>query len=203
MPPPRTLRLALPLIAFVAAQSAVAQGPERRGFIGLGIGPSTPVGTFADRSRSDMESGRALPGYTSTLLNLGYRFGESFGVAAVFAYSQYDIREGGDDDWWEVAEASIGPMYSRALSAKAALDLKAMFGLIAMTPVVDGYSTGHGTGSGLGVDLRATLRYDLLRQWALFAEGGFQTSGVSFDSGARTNYRAVISGLGLAYRPAW
>jgi len=97
----------------------------------------------------------------------------------------------------------VGSMYSLRLNARAALDLKAMFGMIMLTPVEDSYTTDDGTGSGFGVDVRAALRYDVLRRWALFAEGGLQSSGVSFKSGARKDYRALISGFGIAFRPSW
>ena len=196
-------RVAFLVVLLFAAGPAPAQDEDRRAFIGLGIGPSAPFGSFADASSGNERAGRATPGYTSTFLNLGYRFGHRVGVAAAFSYSEYVMRDGGDDDWWQVAGLTVGPMYSLRLDPKAALDLKAMFGLIALTPVVDSYTTIDGTGSGAGIDMRATVRYDVFRRWALFAEGGLQASGVSFDSGLRTDYRALISGFGIAFRPAW
>lgn len=197
------VKFIFPLVVLFTAEPALAQDEERRGFIGLGIGPSAPFGSFADTSSVNARAGRATPGYTSTLLNLGYRFGQGLGVAAAFSYSEYVMRDGGDDDWWQVAGLTVGPMYSLRLNGSAALDLKAMFGLMALTPVVDSYTTADGTGSGLAVDLRAAVRYDVFRRWALFAEGGLQSSGVSFGSGVRKDVRAMISGFGIAFRPAW
>jgi hypothetical protein len=197
------MRIVFLLILLFATEPALAQAAERRGFIGLGIGPSAPSGGFADASLTNARAGRAMPGYIDTFLNIGYRFGRQFGVAAAFSYGEYAIRDGGDDDWWQVSGLSVGPMYTRRLSARAALDLKAMLSMISLTPVVDSYTTGDGTGRGYGVDLRGTLRYDVFRRWALFAEGGLQASGVSFDSGRSTDYRALISGFGIAFRPVW
>lgn len=192
---------ALVVIILFAAEPAVGQDAERRGFVGLGIGPSVPFGSFADTSSVNARAGRASPGYTSTLLNLGYRFGNRFGVAAAFSYSEYVTRDGGDDDWWQVASLTVGPLFSHHVNAKTALDLKGMFGLIALTPVVDSYTTADGTGSGLAVDLRAALRYDVFRRWALFTEVGIQSSAVSFNSGVRKDFGAMISGFGIAFRP--
>jgi len=200
---PWPMKFALPVVVLFTAQSAVAQNAERRGFIGLGVGPSAPFGSFADTSSANVRGGRATPGYTSTILNFGWRFGQRLGVAAAFSYSEYFMRDGGEDDWWQVAGLTVGPMYSYRLNAKAALDLKAMFGLMTLTPVVDSYTTADGTGSGFAVDMRAAVRYDVFRRWALFAEGGLQWSGASFSSGARKDYRALISGFGIAFRPAW
>lgn len=191
-------------LVFFAAEPALAQEPDRRGFIGLGIGPSAPLGNFAQASSTNPRAGRATVGYTDTFLNLGYRFRQRLGVAAAFSYSEYPMRGGsGDDDWWQVATLTVGPMYSIRLNARAAVDLKGMFGVTAVTPVVDSYSTDDGVGSGLGLDVRAAVRYDLFRRWALFAEGGLQLSSVSYASGVQKDYAALISGFGVAYRPAW
>lgn len=203
MKTPWHITLGLAVMMFFGPAPGLAQDGERRGFIGLGIGPSAPFGSFADTSLVNTRAGRATTGYTSTILNLGYRFGRRLGVAAAFSYSEYVMRNGGDDDWWQVAGLTVGPMYSYRLNLKTALDLKAMLGLIALTPVVDSYSTSDGTGSGVGVDMRAALRYDLFRRWALFAEAGVQSSGVAFNSGVRNDFRAMISGFGVAFRPRW
>ncbi|HUG38879.1 MAG TPA: outer membrane beta-barrel protein [Longimicrobiales bacterium] len=197
------VRLALPVIMLLAAGPALAQEEERRGFLGLGIGPSAPFGSFADASPDNPRAGRATPGYTDTFVNVGYRFGRRVGVAGAFSYSEYDMRDEEDDDWWQVAGLVIGPMYSHPLGARAALDLKAMLGLLAMTPVVDSYTTADKTGSGLALDMRAAARYDVFRRWAVFAEAGIQSAAVSFDTGVRKDYRAIISGFGIAFRPAW
>jgi hypothetical protein len=200
---PWPVKFAVLVIVLFTAEPALAQDAERRGFIGLGIGPSAPFGSFADASPVNARAGRAVSGYTDTFLNLGYRFGHRLGVAAALSHSEYGMRDGGDDDWWQVEGLTAGPMYSYRLNAKAALDLKAMFGLVLLTPIVDSYDTADGTGNGLALDMRAAVRYDVSRRWALFAEGGLQSSSVSFSSGARKDFRALISGFGIAFRPAW
>ena len=200
---PRRAHLAFLAVVLFTAEPAGAQQDERRGFIGLGIGPSVPLGSFGDESSTNQQGGRATTGYTDTLLNLGYRFRQSLGMAAALSYSEYPMRGVGNDDWWQVAGITVGPMYSLRLNARTALDLKAMFGMIVLTPVEDSYTTDDGTGTGIGIDVRAALRFDVLRRWAFFAEGGLQSSGVSFNSGARKDYRALISGFGFAFRPAW
>ena len=198
---PLLVRVALALLLVCTAQSAFAQ-TERRGFIGLGIGPSTPFGSFAEASAIEPGTGRATTGYTDTFVNFGYRIGKRLGVSAAASYSEFLLRGGGDDDWWQVAGLAVGPMYSVRLSARSAVDLKAMVAFIALTPIVDSYTTiEHSVGS-VGVDMRAAVRYDVLRRWAVFAEGGVQMSSVSFQAG-RKDFGALITGFGVAFRPTW
>jgi hypothetical protein len=198
---PWSIIFALAVMVACGPARGFAQDDERRGFIGVGIGPSAPFGIFADPSQVDTRAGRATPGYTSTMLNVGYRIGREFGVAGAFSYSEYVMRDGGDDDWWQVAGLTAGPMYSRRINNKTAVDVKAMLGLIVLTPVVDSYADL--VVSGLGVDMRAALRYDVFRRVALFAEAGVQSSNGSSAAGVRNDYRAMISGFGVAYRPKW
>lgn len=194
----------LVISALLCAAATAGAQESRRGFIGLGIGPSLPFGSFADPSLTNVRGGRAFSGYTDTFLNIGYRGGAYWGVAALFSYSEYVMKNGGDDDWWQVAELAAGPMYTYPLGPRGAVDLKGTLAYFALTPVVDSYTTGDRTGSGLGFDVRAAVRYDVFRAWAIFAEGGVQASNVSFPaSGRHTDLRALVSGLGIAYRPRW
>ena len=106
-------------------------------------------------------------------------------MAGLLAYSEYLMRntDGVDDDWWQVAFVTAGPMYTIPFGAKAAVDLKGTLGLAALTPVIDSYASNSGTGTGLAIDLRATARYDILPRWAVFAEAGMQSANVSFAGG--------------------
>lgn len=178
------------------------QGP--RGFIGLDIGPSQPFGAFSRRAER-AGAGNALAGYTSTLVNLGWRRGRRWGVAALFAYSEYDMRDAdaADDDWWQVTFLTIGPMYTVPLGARAAVDLKGTLGFSALTPVIDSRAGPGDVGSGLAVDVRAAVRYDVLRRLAVFAEGGVQATNATFPAARPQQYRAFIGGFGIAFRPQW
>ena len=199
------IRPILRSLAFVVvfATAASAQRQERRGFIGIGIGPSVPVGTFADASPVNPRAGRATPGYTNTFVNIGYRRGERFGIAAALSYSEYLIDDVGDDDWWQVTGVALGPMYSVPLGEKGAVDLKAMFGLMATAEIIDGFGTDGRWGNGLMIDLRSAVRYDVFRRWCVFAEVGFMSSNQTIWDGTRKDVRVLTSGLGVAFRPVW
>src|SRR5688572_18139439 len=171
--------LAFVMLPLWNAEPVFAQYEEHRAFIGLGIGPSVPFGDFADESLLNAEAGYATAGYTSTLVNFSYRFANRFGWAGAFSYSEYSMVDVEGDDWWQVAGLTFGPMYSIPITARAALDIKAMFGLIALTPVIDSHASDNDTGGAFGVDMRATLRYDVFQSWAVFADAGVQAANVS------------------------
>ena len=197
------MKRALFALTLFAAEPALAQAETQRGFIGYSVGPAMPFGGFADVSPSNARGGRAHSGYASNLVNVVYPLGPRLGVAVSGTYSEYVWRDGGGDDWWQMASLTAGPAYSHPLGSRAALQLKAMAGFVALTPVVDGFAAQSGTGSGLAADVRAAVRYDVTRRWSVFTEGGVQASNVSFDNGNRTDFRALISGFGVAFRPSW
>jgi hypothetical protein len=196
----RPVKLVLLALVLFAAQPALGQAGYDQAYIGLDIGPSQPFGSFADASPGSATGGRALPGYNSTLLNFGWRIGEHFGVALAGSYGEYVWRDGGDDDWWQMASLTVGPMYTQRLSSRAALDLKAMAGWMSLRPVIDGLSDPNDQGNALGVDLRAAVRYQMFSKWGVFAEAGVQGANITLGTGARQDYRAVISGFGVTYR---
>lgn len=200
----RLCRIALIALLPLLAAAPLRAQEDRRGFIGLDIGPSKPIGAFGKRAGVP-GAGDARSGYTSTLLNVGWRRGERWGIAGLFAYSEYYMRnaDGIDDDWWQVAFLTVGPMYTVPLGARGAVDLKGTLGLASLTPVIDSYTSDSDTGSGLATDVRATLRYDFARRWAVFAETGVQNATVSFAGGGSQQYRALIGGFGIAFRPQW
>lgn len=196
----------LMLVGAGAASAQVLSAPRpeqlRRGFIGIGIGPSMPFGTFAADTLT-ARGGRATPGYIDTFLNIAYRFRDRWGMAVAASYGEYVMRDGGDDDWWQVAALTAGPLYSHPIGTRAALDLKLLIGWISGTPVIDSYSTIHGIGHGTSAEFRTAVRYDVFRKWAVFAEVGAQSGSVSFRTGRRTTIGNLISGVGVAYRPQW
>jgi len=189
--------------SFVCLNAVHAQEAERRSFIGIIIGPSQPIGSFADKNPSSAGAGHAKAGYTDTFLNFGKRIGEHWGIAASVAYSEYYTDGDNEDDWYQVALVSVGPMYSRALSRKLIVDIKPKIGFMAVTPVVDSYTTSAETGHGVALDLRGGLRFNIHRRWALLGEVGLMSSPQGYVDGSTQTVTAIVSGIGFAYRPAW
>ena len=192
----RTLTVPSLLALLICSAAPLLAQSAPRGFIGLDIGPSAPFGTLMRAGTVDATAGPAAPGYTDTFLNVSYRLRERFGIAGLLAYSEFVTPSVGNDDWWQVATAMVGPMYSLPLGTRTAVDFKAMAGFVALTPVVASYTTEHQTSAGGGVDLRATVRYHVLTHWAIFAEGGVQAATAKFPSGLSGNMGSAMAGFG-------
>ena len=191
------------LSILLLAQSATAQQQTRRGFIGIGFGPSAPLGNFADASLINDRAGRAKPGYNNSLLSLGWRFGHRLGVAVTASYGEYFIGEVNSDDWWQVAGLTVGPMYAIPLGAKAAVDLKAMLGLMGTAEITDSFGSNARSGAGWMFDLRGAFRYDFATRWCAFIEAGLISSAQTLGDGTPKDVRALVSGIGVAFRPVW
>ena len=52
-----------------------AQAIEKKGYIGITLGPSFPLADFADNSLSNTKAGYAKRGFSDSFINFGYRFG--------------------------------------------------------------------------------------------------------------------------------
>ena len=96
------------LVVLMLGGGDAALAQQRRGFIGIGIGPSMPFGAFAADTLT-ARGGRATPGYIDTFLNIGYRFRDRWGVAVAASYGEYVMRDGGEDDWWQVLDRGDDP----------------------------------------------------------------------------------------------
>jgi len=184
----------------LSAQILSAQVDEPRAFIGITIGPAIPFGSFADKANRP-EAGRAKLGYNDTFVNFGKRIGSHFGIAGSFFYNEHYMEDAAEDDWWQVAGLTAGPMYSMPVAPRTILDLKLKFGLLTTKPIVDQYEVTKG--SGFVTDARVGVRYNVHRRWCLLAESGVVVSNQSMEDGGKQGVRILVTGVGVAYRPSW
>lgn len=179
---------------------ANAQIPGKKGYIALSIGPSFPVGDFADKSPDNISAGRAENGYINSILNAGYRIGDHLGVCFTFLYCEYNIGEENSNDWWQVTGLNAGLQYTFFPDRKFEVDLKAKAGLIVSSYVLDSYANGDRLGTSFGLDLRSSVRYNIFRRWCLLAEGGYITANQKYGDGHKGKLQAVLTGLGFGFR---
>src|SRR5690606_36860084 len=99
------------LFLFVLTSVALhitAQEEKRKGYSGIRVGPSFPIGEFK-------EVGWANPGATLSLINFGYLFNNRVGIAANWFGGAYavDVSQFGlADGMWSYGGLLAGPLVS-------------------------------------------------------------------------------------------
>lgn len=177
-----------------------AQNNEKKGFIGISIGPAIPIGSFANKSLSDPHAGFAKTGYSDSFINFGYLFNKKFGISASIFYNEHNVDKSVTEDWWKLSGVTAGPMYALPLSEKLTFDIKAKIGFLGTTLIVDTYENQDNVGSGLGIDIRSGLRYNLARRWCLFAETGLVHSNQKMGDGRKGKIQFLLTGFGIGFR---
>ncbi|WP_423128447.1 outer membrane beta-barrel protein [Gaoshiqia sp. Z1-71] len=187
------------LVLIALSVGLFGQGTERKGYIGLSLGPAFPVGDFAGKSVD--EGGFAKIGLNLCLVNFGYKFGENFGIAGLWSGSAHNFDMYGIDGDWAYGSLMAGPMMSMPLSGRVDLDLKWMVGLVSARFEPNDF--GKEDGEGFGWDLGASLRYHFTEKWSLLvnadyfsAKPKFKTYGVESEQ----KISAINVHIGIAYR---
>lgn len=135
------------------------QNEKRKGFIGLSIGPSIPLGEFKDE-------GLANTGLNITLVNFGYMLSDNFGIAGSWYGGAHTIDAssfGVSDGMWSYGGLMAGPLFSTPLNDKIDFDIKALIGYSIANLELEGYKV---EGKGLAYDIGAGLRFNFSPKWA-------------------------------------
>jgi hypothetical protein len=190
-------RLVLILTVIFLSTSLLAQTSDRRGFIGMSLGPSIPVGDFASKYSSN--AGGANVGVNLSLANFGYMFANNFGVTALWfgAAHKVDTNGSGYDATWSYGGLLGGVLYSMPISDQLNFDLKAMVGFA--TAKLDIHNYGNTTANGAGFDFGAALRYHFSDRWSMLMTADYFTSKPNFE-GSDMAISAFNINAGIAYR---
>jgi len=178
---------------------------DRKGYIGISLGPSFPTGDYAATSGED--AGYADRGLNMSLVNFCYKFNENIGIAAAWhgIANPVDAQEMVEDMWstdpslsWELETTSwsIGGLSGGILisfpSNNLDFDLKALIGFAGATsPQLDvTVSDGFSSGSALQEELESNIsfsfsfgggvRYHISDKWALNLNLDYFTTQVEF-----------------------
>jgi hypothetical protein len=190
-------RLVLILSVIFISTSLFAQTSDRRGFVGMTLGPSIPVGDFASKYSSD--AGGANVGLNISLLNFGYTFGKNFGVTALWfgAAHKVDTNGSGLDATWSYGGLMGGGLYTMPISNQLNFDLKAMVGFVSAK--LDIHDFGNTTANGAGFDFGAALRYHFSDRWSMLMTADYFTSKPNFE-GSDMSITTFNINAGIAYR---
>lgn len=127
--------LAMMLMVFdvLAIAQTTNENPEKN-FFSFTAGPSFPLGEFASKNASNIQSGLAKTGYTIEF-KYAHQFDELFAVTSSAAYGRYEIDKSKIDNGttsikpWEYYSLLIGPMITGNISNKIVLDMGALTGV--------------------------------------------------------------------------
>lgn len=166
---------------------------RRKGFIGLSLGASIPIGDFAD-----MSSGLAKTGIQINLINFGYLFSENFGITATWFGAANQLNTDGLDPW-SYGGIMAGPLLSFPLSQKVEWDFRPMIGYSLTT--VPNIGFGAEQGSSFALNIGTVFRINVGSKTSLLLNADYFSTRPEFkDYGFEQSIGTISLGFGVAYR---
>lgn len=179
---------------------------RRKGYIGINLGLSSPIGKFTTDDFDDPESGYAQGGFNIDLLNIGYRVGDRImivgkwtGTAYTFNESEFEndifrstnIRYNTTvDEPWAFGGLFLGVGYNMPLE-KADIDFMVMLGSSALTSPQLTHISEDGsiritqrshTDRNVAYCFGIQGRYNVSRKFYLNANLSFTTASFEFET---------------------
>jgi hypothetical protein len=184
-------------------QSIIAQEQKSQILFGLTLGPSIPIGNFADNSINNREAGFAGVSYGISDMLLDFEFifkNSNFGLSATYISEGYAIDRDVLDSRLDFSNITIGPMHSFGISNCFTVDLKCQFGYVSSLYRLSGTNDNSKYGKGLGIDFRSLLRYQLNKHWFLIGQCGYFYSDQKFKDMDSFHIQALNVGLGVGFK---
>ncbi|MCH7398848.1 porin family protein [Belliella sp. DSM 107340] len=147
---------------------------KRRGYIGLTIGPSFPLGDFGDPS-----NGLAKTGLQINLVNFGYLFSDNFGIAGSWFGAANPIDANGIDPW-SYGGLMIGPLLSLPVSETVDFDFKPMIGYAATT--IPNVGSGTQTSASYAYSLGTQVRIHVGPKFSLIISADYFSTKPEFEN---------------------
>ena len=166
------------LLLAAATVTAFAQTDQdsnrRKGFIGISLGPSLPVGSFAKVEDKD---GAAGGGLHLNLINFGYRFSDKVGITAKYFGGANVIklekeleREEENFEPWNYGGLLAGPMVSVPLSNSVEVDFRPMVGFCAaMLPKHKSEREAKTSEASLAYSLGVNFQFNVASRFGIHA----------------------------------
>jgi len=177
----------LTFLALLISIKSQAQQPEKKGYIGISIGPAFPLQQRYDSynisiSGNQIKYNPNTPvGLNLTLIDLGYRFGENWGIAfSWFGTGHYRSHSSGADKIETTTSMGgllIGPMYSIPVKEEMYLDLKLKAGrmVLSFEEKYNGDLTSYSSPiSNVGIEIGSALRKNISRNWSVMGNLNLQ-----------------------------
>jgi hypothetical protein len=185
--------------------SRVLTSNKRKGFVGLSVGCSSPIGNFANKS-----NGGAKTGVQLNLVNFGYLFSNNFGIAASWfgASNPIDIYYYDGNAPWSYGGLMIGPLISFPISERENWDFKPMVGYSSVTLPDLGVGLGRQQATSISYSLVSQFRIHLGRKVSLllsadyfFTKPKFKFNNIYYNiNNIEQKIETLSTGVGVAYR---
>jgi len=197
------------ICCFVLTINLSAQRNERKGYIGLSLGSSFPMGDFKDQDLDNEDAGFAGTGLNLHLLNFGYKFGYTLGVTGSLFGASHPLKFDEDIDIFNDASWSYGGLMgglliSLPVSEKLDFDLRPMIGFVSgSSPEIKlaGITVLEDQrGSGLCFDLGASLRFNFSDKWCGMIDLDYFSARPTFDNDYKQSISTVNLNIGFGYR---
>lgn len=169
---------------------------RRKGYIGLSIGPSFPVGDFASY-------GYAKTGIHINLINFGYRFSENVGLSATWFGAANPLDVPGYSPW-SYGGLMAGPLLSFPLSEKLEWDFRPMIGF--SSAMLPDSKLGTERAASFAFNFGTVLRINVGNKVAVLWSADYYSTKARFENyiGNNIPYEQNIGtisfGFGVAYR---
>ncbi|MDX2129002.1 MAG: hypothetical protein SFU91_08200 [Chloroherpetonaceae bacterium] len=169
------------------------QSTKKTGYLGLTLGPSIPVGDFAERS-----NGLATTGLQLNLINMGYLFTRNYGIAGIWFGGANPLGVSGFDPW-SYGGLVVGPMVSFPIGKRIEWDFRAMVGSSLTT--LPNIGAGEEDAYSFAFSLGAVLRINIGENFALMSNIDYFSTSPKFERlRIEQKITTVSICFGLAYR---
>jgi hypothetical protein len=187
---------------------AHAQYDDKKGYVGISLGPSIPFADFASTDKNNDDAGYATTGGNLTI-SFAYRLGQHLGFSAMLSGNNNPVNESALEsnfredypgaDWnveannWKLGGLLLGGYATFPASEHLDFDIRLMLGILSSTsPKI----TATATSGGLGVsgereektvttpsfDIGFGIKYRLGNAVALLANADFISANPKFDN---------------------
>lgn len=183
--------LVILICSAILLPSLIAQETEidKRGYIGLSMGPAIPLGQFSSTDASNDNIGYANTGFNLQLINFGYKFGKYLGISAMWSGSFFSI----DGDAY-LKDSGIEAFSIDATSYSFGSILGGIFVSVPYKRFEFDFRGMIGFGYGTSPEIKYN-GYDINGDYAILKQSSANAMGFAFDLGigARFNVSQLIN----------
>lgn len=170
---------------------------KRKGYIGISLGASIPLGDFADKY-----NGGAKTGVELSLVDFGYLFSDNLGIAVRWFGGANPLDSNYDIDPWSYGGILVGPLVSYPISEKVDWDVRPMIGY-AVTTMPEANYYNFDPAMSFAFNFGTQFRFHVGEKISLLVHADYFSTKAKFESydyELKQNIATFSLGFGVAYR---